>query len=134
MAVQPGLCRTWSETPKTGFLTTRLILRSFSDEESSNNIPIIAGAAGGGLMLLALLAALVKFLLTKCNSNTKTVQPMPSKQTPWALTDTGKMSKMTNSSILRPPNSFLLPGQIDGPEVLPGNKMNPYATAVTVEP
>ena len=25
MAVQPGLCRTWSETPKTGFLTTRLI-------------------------------------------------------------------------------------------------------------
>ena len=25
MAVQPGLCRTWSETPKTGFLKTRLI-------------------------------------------------------------------------------------------------------------
>ena len=24
MAVQPSLCRTWSETPKTGFLTTRL--------------------------------------------------------------------------------------------------------------
>ena len=24
VAVQPGLCRTWSETPKTGFLTTRL--------------------------------------------------------------------------------------------------------------
>ena len=23
--VQPGLCRTWSEPPKTGFLTTRLI-------------------------------------------------------------------------------------------------------------
>ena len=22
---QPGLCRTWSETPKTGFLTTRLV-------------------------------------------------------------------------------------------------------------
>ena len=22
--VQPGLCSTWSETPKTGFLTTRL--------------------------------------------------------------------------------------------------------------
>ena len=28
VAVQPGLCRTWSETPKTGFLTTRLILKS----------------------------------------------------------------------------------------------------------
>ena len=24
--VQPGLCRTWSKTPKTGFLTSRLIL------------------------------------------------------------------------------------------------------------
>ena len=24
--VQPGLCRTWSETPKTGFLRTRLCL------------------------------------------------------------------------------------------------------------
>ena len=26
VAVQPGLCRTWSETPKTGFLITRLIM------------------------------------------------------------------------------------------------------------
>ena len=26
VAVQPGLCGTWSETPKTGFLTTRLNL------------------------------------------------------------------------------------------------------------
>ena len=25
VAVQPGWCRTWSETPKTGFLATRLI-------------------------------------------------------------------------------------------------------------
>ena len=24
LIVQPGLCRTWLETPKTGFLTTRL--------------------------------------------------------------------------------------------------------------
>ena len=24
VVAQPGLCRTWSETPKTGFLTTRL--------------------------------------------------------------------------------------------------------------
>ena len=27
VAVQPGLCGTWSETPKTGFLTTRLICK-----------------------------------------------------------------------------------------------------------
>ena len=26
VAAQPDLCRTWSETPKTGFLTTKLIL------------------------------------------------------------------------------------------------------------
>ena len=26
VVVDPGLCRTWSETPKTGFLTTRLVL------------------------------------------------------------------------------------------------------------
>ena len=26
VAVQPGLCQTWSETPKTGFLTRRLNL------------------------------------------------------------------------------------------------------------
>ena len=25
VVVQPGLCQTWSETPKTGFLTTRLV-------------------------------------------------------------------------------------------------------------
>ena len=28
VAVQPGLCRTWSETPKTGFLRTRLFDRA----------------------------------------------------------------------------------------------------------
>ena len=27
VVVQPGLCWTWSETPKTGFLTTRLIFQ-----------------------------------------------------------------------------------------------------------
>ena len=28
VVVQSGLCGAWSETPKTGFLTTRLILKS----------------------------------------------------------------------------------------------------------
>ena len=27
VAVQPGLCQTWSQTPKTGFLRTRLICK-----------------------------------------------------------------------------------------------------------
>ena len=31
VAVQPGLCRTWSETPKTHFLTTRLILCFYTE-------------------------------------------------------------------------------------------------------
>ena len=35
VAVQPGLCRTWSETPKTGFLRTRLILRNGGREKDS---------------------------------------------------------------------------------------------------
>ena len=30
VAVQPGLCQTWSETPKTGFLRMRLIYSYFS--------------------------------------------------------------------------------------------------------
>ena len=30
VAVQPGLCQTWSETPNTGFLRTRLIYSYFS--------------------------------------------------------------------------------------------------------
>ena len=30
VAVQPGLCQTWSEAPKTGFLRTRLIYSYFS--------------------------------------------------------------------------------------------------------
>ena len=32
VAVQPGLCGTWSETPKTGFLTTRLIYEPIHEE------------------------------------------------------------------------------------------------------
>ena len=34
MAVQPGLCGTWSETPKTGFLRTRLMLDLIQDTSS----------------------------------------------------------------------------------------------------
>ena len=32
VAVQPGLCRNWSETPKTVFLTTRLIWKLKTDQ------------------------------------------------------------------------------------------------------
>ena len=106
----------------------------FSDEGPPSIIPIIAGSAGGGLCLLALLAILARYLLKQCDSKAKAVQPMPSKQTPWALTNTGRMSKPANSSILGPRHPLLLPGQVDEPVVVPGNKVNPYATAVTVEP
>ena len=34
VALQPGLCRTWSETPKTGFLVTRLNSCSRLQKES----------------------------------------------------------------------------------------------------
>ena len=35
VAVQPGLCRTWSETPKTGFLTTRLkCVHSYASDQT----------------------------------------------------------------------------------------------------
>ena len=37
VAVQPGLCRTWLETPKTGFLTTRLICCCFINNTSCGN-------------------------------------------------------------------------------------------------
>ena len=32
VVVQLGLCQTWSETTKTGFLTTRLILKEIQQE------------------------------------------------------------------------------------------------------
>ena len=37
MAVQPGLCGAWSETQKTGFLTTRLILQRQQEESPVPN-------------------------------------------------------------------------------------------------
>ena len=33
LIVRPGLCQTWSKTPKTGFLTTRLIFQVFGVNE-----------------------------------------------------------------------------------------------------
>ena len=38
VTAQPGLCRTWSETPKTGFLTTRLILSTHKKVGDSTEI------------------------------------------------------------------------------------------------
>ena len=38
VAVQPGLCQTWSETPKTGFLTTRLICDCVHDVETMHGL------------------------------------------------------------------------------------------------
>ena len=43
VVVQPALCRTWSKTPKTGFLTTRLICSTGSEMWCSIAGPIISG-------------------------------------------------------------------------------------------
>ena len=42
MTAQPSLCRTWSETPKTGFLTTRHILFSIQVKVEVESDPEIA--------------------------------------------------------------------------------------------
>ena len=42
VAVQPGLCRTWSETPKTVFPTTRLIIM-FQFDRTALDIAVING-------------------------------------------------------------------------------------------
>ena len=34
VATQAGLCRTWSETPKTGFLASRLIYELFHEKKN----------------------------------------------------------------------------------------------------
>ena len=43
MAVQPGLCRTWSETPKTGFLRTRLNCYQTQKEHYLNYLRVFRG-------------------------------------------------------------------------------------------
>ena len=44
VTVQPGLCGTWAETSKTGFLTTRLICCSFKaineQRHEKTNVPV----------------------------------------------------------------------------------------------
>ena len=35
VAVQPGLCGTWSETPKTGFLRTRLMYTALEQRQKT---------------------------------------------------------------------------------------------------
>ena len=45
MTVQADLCRTWSETPKTGFLALRPIFtvdKVFNDLSSENNKPSLS--------------------------------------------------------------------------------------------
>ena len=44
VAVQPGLCRTWSETPKTGFLTSWFILMFACGRNIVTFIPILSSS------------------------------------------------------------------------------------------
>ena len=48
MAVQPGLCRTWSETSKTGFLMTTLLLyfQSVEGEHHEKAVELLKQAEG----------------------------------------------------------------------------------------
>ena len=52
MVVQPGLCRTWSETLKSGFLTTRLIYFveqvKIAERVQLNEIPLPAAPEEAG--------------------------------------------------------------------------------------
>ena len=41
VVTQPGLCRTWSETPKTGFLTTRLKLPSMQRVQTDFRLTLV---------------------------------------------------------------------------------------------
>ena len=41
VVVQPGLCRTWSQTSKTGFLTTRLIYELYLEKNCFLNMQTI---------------------------------------------------------------------------------------------
>ena len=46
MTVQAGLCRTWSETPKTGFLASRLsysfLHSDLNLQDSDGNVPSVS--------------------------------------------------------------------------------------------
>ena len=48
MTVQVGLCRTWSETPKTCFLTSRLIWHPYTETETKKGGESTGGPAGNG--------------------------------------------------------------------------------------
>ena len=46
MALQSGLCQTWSETPKTGFLMTRLYFNGTIDYAVSSSSVIVKSLLG----------------------------------------------------------------------------------------
>ena len=48
MAEQPGLCRTWLETLKTGFLTTRLISELAEQQQGGHSEGAVAREGSGG--------------------------------------------------------------------------------------
>ena len=68
MAVQPCLCGTWSETPRTGFLTTRLNLNL-----STYNIEIIEPGRYSIQHLLSLTGLLGTRIQSGFESETKSL-------------------------------------------------------------
>ena len=57
VALQPGLCRTWLETPKTGFLATRL--KSLSTNDYSNILDVQKCHSHHDLLVLPLRSCLI---------------------------------------------------------------------------
>ena len=52
VAVQPGLCGTWSETPNTGFLTTRLKWEQHREPQHKYRLRTVSYFNTGGLRRL----------------------------------------------------------------------------------
>ena len=68
VAVQPGLCRTWSETLKTGFLTTRLKLSDQSLVSEKDSSFLHSDSKNTVRYLSSLMAHLMCKFYINCNS------------------------------------------------------------------